>query len=76
MLRYYRDGNDWTPNHTHKDTTQVIISLGTTRALTVGAKSYNMARGDVAMFGSSLHGVAKDTAVLDGRISIALFINR
>jgi len=27
-LNYYQNGRDWTPNHSHKDMRQVIISLG------------------------------------------------
>jgi hypothetical protein len=75
-INYYGDGNDWTPNHTHKDTTQIIISLGTTRTLTVSSKSYDISNGDVAIFGSSVHGVPKDPNCVDGRISIAIFVTK
>jgi len=75
-LNYYRNGNDYTPNHSHKDTVQVIISLGETRTLMVGKKAYTVNNGDVTIFGSSVHGVPKDVACVNGRISIALFLNR
>lgn len=35
-LNYYRNGKDFAPQHTHKDTTQVVISLGCVRTLNVG----------------------------------------
>ena len=71
-LNYYRDGADWTPQHSHKGTTQIIISLGGPRTLTVGTKELVMDNGDVAIFGGSVHGVPRvDKA--DPRISIALF---
>lgn len=73
-INYYRDGDDWTPTHSHKGTTQVIISLGADRVLNIGSKSYILSNGDVAMFGASVHGVPKDLSVVDGRISIAIFI--
>lgn len=75
-LNYYRNGIDWTPNHIHKNTTQIIISLGTDRTLLVGKKEYNLSNGDVTIFGSSVHGVPKDTRITEGRISIALFLSR
>lgn len=76
-LNYYRDGNDYCPNHTHKreGTNQVVISLGATRTLKMATKDYEVASGDVAMFGpSTLHGVAKQTEIKEGRISIACFL--
>jgi hypothetical protein len=75
-LNYYRNGEDWTPNHIHKNTTQIIVSLGTDRTLLVGKKEYNLTNGDVTIFGSSVHGVPKDIRVTEGRISIALFLSR
>jgi hypothetical protein len=75
-LNYYRDGNDWTPSHSHKDTIQVIISLGATRELVVGKKSYNMSNGDVAIFGASMHSITKNSECTRGRISIALFLDK
>lgn len=71
-LNYYRDGNDWTPNHTHKKTKQLVISLGETRILTMNKKEYKIESGDVIVFGSSVHGVPKDNST-NGRISIATF---
>ena len=73
-LNYYRDGNDFTPSHTHKNTKQLIISLGETRKLDVGSKTYDMNNGDVIVFGSSAHGIKKEPEVKEGRISIAVFI--
>jgi hypothetical protein len=72
-LNYYRDGNMWTPQHSHAKMTQLVVSLGATRCLTVASKEYKMSNGDVIVFGSSTHGVAKDDSK-EGRISIALFL--
>lgn len=75
-LNYYRNGEDYTPSHCHKGMKQLIISLGSTRTLIVGNKSYNMSNGDVIIFGSSMHGIPKDHNCNDARISIALFLNK
>ncbi len=75
-LNYYRDGNDFCPNHTHKDTRQVILSLGATRTLRVGAKNYRVKNGDAVVFGGSLHGVPKEPEVTEGRISVAFFLSK
>ena len=75
-LNYYKDGTHYTPNHSHPGTQQIIISLGTTRTLTVGKTKYSMANGDVAIFGGSIHGVPKEPAVTQGRISVALFVTK
>lgn len=74
-LNYYRDGYDGTGNHTHKDTNQIIISLGGPRTLVVGKKSYITRNGDVTYFGSSIHGVPLEHSS-QGRISIALFVEK
>jgi hypothetical protein len=71
-LNYYRNGNDWTPNHSHKGSVQIIISLGGERNLIIGKKTYPMKNGNVAIFGSAVHGISK-TEKADPRISIALF---
>ena len=63
----------WTPNHSHKGTHQLVISLGTSRTLQVGNKDYLMENGDVILFGSSMHGIKPDQSV-NGRISIATFM--
>lgn len=73
-LNYYKDGNDWTPNHTHPNTTQIVISLGATRTFSYGKKYFNSNNGDVFVFGSSIHGVPKEPSIDGGRISIALFM--
>lgn len=65
----YRDGEDWTPNHSHPGMKQVVISLGSTRKLT-------MNNGDIIIFGSAVHGVPKDPNCTTGRISIALFLEK
>jgi len=39
----------------------------------VGKKNYTLSNGDMCVFGSSVHGVPKDSST-QGRISIALFI--
>lgn len=75
-LNYYRDGDDWTPNHSHPGMKQIVISLGATRVLTIGSKNYLMSNGDVIIFGSSIHGVPKDVNCSQGRISIAIFIEK
>ncbi len=75
-LNYYRDGNDYTPNHNHPGTKQLVISLGTTRTLTMNKNTYNMSNGDVIIFGSSVHGVPKDLNCKEGRISIALLLSK
>ena len=72
-LNYYQDGNSWTPNHKHNDTSQIIVSLGATRTLKVGNKELKSKNGDIIVFGSSMHGIAKED-VEEGRISIALFM--
>lgn len=75
-LNYYRNGEDWTPNHSHPGMKQFIISLGATRQLTMGKKVYPMNNGDCMIFGSSVHGVPKDPQCITGRISIALFLEK
>jgi len=74
-LNYYKDGQTWCPNHIHKGTTQLIISLGAKRVLRVGKKDYTMENGDTILFGSSIHGIQKDPDIKEGRISIAAFLN-
>ncbi len=71
-LNYYVNGDHYTPNHKHPGTCQIIISLGCNRILQVGKKNYNMENGDVAIFGSSIHGLPK-AETKESRISIALF---
>ena len=75
-LNYYRDGNDFCPNHSHKDTKQLVLSFGTVRPLTVGKKDYNLKSGDGILFGSSIHGIPQDSDITNGRISIAIFIRK
>ena len=71
-LNNYVTGEMYTPNHSHKGTSQIIISLGGTRTLNVGSKNFQMANGDVAIFGSCIHGIPKEDTK-EGRISIAMF---
>jgi len=73
-LNYYENGEMYTPNHSHKGTQQLIISLGATRELCLGKKSYAMHNGDAIIFGSTVHGVTKDPNITEGRISIAVFM--
>ena len=75
-MNHYRNGHDWCPRHSHPDTVQMIISLGATRTLTVGTKNYKMSDGDVIIFGASLHGIVPEPEVTEGRISIAVFLQR
>lgn len=72
-LNYYEDGNSWTPNHTYKNTVQLIISLGDPRTLIVGKKEYVMNNGDVIIFGGLVHGVPKNETK-NSRISIVTFM--
>lgn len=72
-LNYYEDGDMWTPNHTHKDTHQLVVSLGAERILTVSNKDYVMQNGDAILFGSANHGVPKMKDA-GPRISIATFM--
>jgi hypothetical protein len=73
-LNYYRNGEMWTPNHSHPGTHQLVISLGATRTLTVGKKNVPMKNGDAILFGSAIHGIPKEPSVSEGRISIATFM--
>ncbi len=73
-LNYYEDGVMYTPNHSHQGTSQLIISLGATRTLTLGKKNYPMNSGDAILFGSTVHGVPREPLVTEGRISIATFM--
>ena len=73
-LNYYKDGTHYTPNHSHKGTTQIVISLGGTRSFVLGKKTFNVKNGDVAIFGSAIHGVPKQENA-EPRISIAVFCN-
>lgn len=75
-VNYYKDGTHYAPNHSHQKSDQVIISLGATRTLTIANKSYKMGNGDVAIFGSAMHGVPEEREVKEGRISIALFLDK
>lgn len=75
-LNFYKDGEYYTPNHTHPGTIQLVISFnedGRERILTVGKKDYLLENGSCVIFGSSAHGIpkAKDKK---GRISIATFM--
>jgi hypothetical protein len=72
-VNYYRNGEDWTPNHTHRGSSQFVLSLGQTRSLEVGKRRYELKSGDAILFGSAVHGVPKDDSK-EGRISIALFL--
>jgi hypothetical protein len=75
-LNYYKDGDMWTPNHSHHGTAQLVISLGATRTLIVGKKEYKMTNGSAIIFGSSIHGVPKEPSIKEGRISIAVFLQK
>lgn len=65
----------YTPTHSHKDTDQLVISLGQTRILKINSKSYSLENGDAILFGSSPHSVPKDNSV-NMRISIATFMKK
>lgn len=72
-LNYYKNGEMWTPNHTHPGTHQLVISIGEPRTLTIAKKDYLMQNGSAAIFGSATHGVPKSDTK-EGRISIAVFL--
>lgn len=73
-VNYYRDGNDFLPQHSHPDTIQLVISLGATRDLKVTSKTYSLQNGDCITFGVATYGIAKQPTVTEGRISIACFM--
>jgi hypothetical protein len=73
-LNYYQDGEMYTPNHTHRLSSQCVLSLGCPRTLNVGENTFEMKSGDAIIFGSSVHGVKKQSEVKKGRISIAVFL--
>jgi hypothetical protein len=72
-INYYETGEHYCPTHSHRGTIQAIVSLGATRTLTVGTRTFRPASGDLIVFGASAHGVPREAAA-GGRISIALFI--
>ena len=74
-LNYYKNGEMWTPNHSHPGSIQLVISLGEKRILTVANKKYNMKNGDAIIFGSSIHEIPK-METNKGRISIACFLEK
>lgn len=73
-LNYYQDGEMYTPPHIHKDSFQLIVSLGETRKFEIGTKTINTDDGDVLFFGSQRHGIPKQPTIKKGRISIAVFL--
>lgn len=73
-INYYTDGNMWCPNHTHPGTHQIVISLGATRKFHLGKKDILVENGDAVIFGSAVHGLPKDEAIKEGRISIAVLL--
>ena len=73
-LNFYENGESWTPNHTHKGTHQLVISLGGSRNLIVSKNTYTMENGDCILFGSAVHGVPKTNEPVQPRISIATFM--
>lgn len=52
----------------------MIVSLGTTRNLLIGSKTYPLHSGDVITFGSSTHQIPIRSEVSTGRISLATFM--
>ena len=72
-LNYYKDGTHYTPSHSHKGMTQLVVSLGTSRTLKVGAKDYRLNNGDAIIFGASAHSVPQENTN-EGRISVATFM--
>ena len=74
-LNYYKDGDDYTPTHSHPGTIQIILSLGAERVLEVAKKLYPQKSGTVTVFGGSKHGVPR-SETLESRISVAIFIQK
>lgn len=72
-LNYQRNGNEYTPMHSHKGSLQIVLSLGATRDFIVGQTTYSMKSGDVLIFGASAHGVPPQPEIIGSRISIATF---
>lgn len=73
----YLNGSMYTPNHSHPDTLQIIISLGPgIRTLNVGKKPYIQSPGTLTIFGSSTHGVPKEPHIIEPRIGVAIFCTR
>lgn len=73
-INYYVDGTMYAPNHSHKGSHQLVLSLGVTRTLTVCKKEFAMNNGSSIIFGGSIDGVSKEPLVSTGRISIAAFL--
>lgn len=73
-INYYRHGLEWAPSHSHPQQIQLILSLGATRDLIVGGRTYHLSSGDVIVFGGSTHEVPLQPDVMAGRISVATFI--
>ena len=72
-LNRYRNGEEWTPNHSHKGTKQIVVSFGAMRVLDVGKRQFQMENGDAIIFGSAVHGVPKCIQP-ETRISLAAFL--
>lgn len=72
-INKYSDGNMWTPNHSHKGTWQLVISVGATRDFLLSKKIRKVKHGDCILFGSSVHGIPKDETCTEERFSIAFF---
>ncbi len=75
-LNFYKNGEYYCPNHSHKDSRQIIISLGVTRKLIIDKQSYLLSNGDAILFGSEYHSVPKEPNLMEGRISIAIFLTK
>jgi hypothetical protein len=73
-LNYYRNGDDYTPNHRHPDTKQLVISLGATRTFSFNSRKFPVSNGDVVIFDDQMHGVPKEPSCEEARISIAIFV--
>ena len=75
-LNYYQNGNDCAPEHSHKDSYQLVISLGETRTLQITSKKYLMGNGDAILFGNQKHRVPQEPDKTGERISIATFMRK
>jgi hypothetical protein len=73
-LNYQRNGEEYTPLHSHVGGFQQIICLGPARRkFVIDNKTHKLGNGDVAIFSTEKHGLPKDKNCNKERISIATF---
>lgn len=73
-LNYQRDVKEYTPLHSHEGGFQQVVCLGPTKSkFIVDNKNYILGNADVIVFGREKHGLPKDKACHEERISIDTF---